>query len=438
MRIVQITPGTGNFYCGLCLRDNALALALRARGHDVLMIPLYLPSVTDEPSASVGVPIFFGGLTVYLEEKFPAFRRAPAWLTRILDSPALLRTSARFAGMTTANDLGELTVSMLAGERGHQVRELRSLIGWLKTQRKPDVVCLSTALLVGLARTIKQELGAPVVSTLQGEDSFLDSLPEPHRQQAWALLNERLVDVDRLVAVSHYYGGVMRERLGLPPERVAVVHNGITLTGFEPAASPPDPPVVGYLARMCKAKGLDTLVEAFIELKRQDRFKSIKLRIAGARTHADASFVHEMQKRLAAAGIADHVEWLPNIDRGQKQEFLRSISVLSVPATYGEAFGLYVIEALACGVPVVQPRHAAFPELIEATGGGILCEPDNVPALADGIESLLLHPDQARKLGQQGRQAVLEKFGVERMAKNVEDVLHQVTIGAERTHALRV
>jgi glycosyltransferase involved in cell wall biosynthesis len=438
MRIVQLTPGTGNFYCGHCLRDNALALALRARGHDVSMIPLYLPAVTDDTSASDGMPIFFGGINVYLEEKFPMLRRAPAWLTGILDSPALLRASARLANMTSAKDLGELTVSMLRGEQGHQSRELQKLIRWIKAHGRPDVVCLSTALLAGLARTIKRELGAPVVSTLQGEDSFLDGLSEPYRHRAWSLLRQRSADVDLFVAVSNYYGGVMRDRLALSPDRVAVVHNGITLDGFEPAPAAPASPVLGYLARMCKAKGLGTLVDAFIELKRRDRVKGLQLRVAGARTPADGSFVAEMQRQLAHAGVAGAVEWLPNIDRKQKLDFLRSLSVLSVPAIYGEAFGLYVIEALACAVPVVQPRHGAFAELIEATGGGILCKPGDVGALADAIESLMLQPDRARELGRQGRRVVLEKFGVERMAENVEDVLNRVTKGATAAHGVRV
>ena len=424
--------------CGQCLRDNALALALRARGHDVTMIPLYLPLLTDEASALDDTPIFFGGINCYLEQKFAFFRNTPLWIDRLFNSPALLRASAKLAGMTTAKDLGELALSMLHGEDGRQAKELERLIDWWKSLPAPDVICLSNCLLSGLARRLKQSLRAPVVCTLQGEDAFLDSLPEPYRQQAWSALTERAADVDLFIGVSRYYGDVMRRRLGLSPDRVAVVHNGITLDGFAPAPAPPNPPALGFLARLHHGKGLGTLVDAFIELRKRNRVRDLKLRIAGATMSLDEPFVHSLQERLASHGLGDQAEWLPNIDRHQKQDFLRSLSVLSVPATYGESFGLYVLEALASGVPVVQPRHAAFPELLEKTGGGILVEPDNVTALADGIEQLLLDPARARRLGQQGREAVVKHFSVEQMARNVEDVLIQVTKGSRKPDGIRV
>ncbi|MBI5394887.1 MAG: glycosyltransferase family 4 protein [Verrucomicrobia bacterium] len=419
MRIVHLTPGTGNFFCGSCLRDHALVMALRRRGHDALMVPLYLPLVTEEP-VSGDAPIFYGGISVYLEQKFPRLAKLPGWL----NSPTLLRWASNLVGMTSASDHGELTLSMLRGEEGRQAVEMEKLIGWLRSQPAPDVICLSNALLAGLSRRLKAALRVPVVCSLQGEDSFLDSLPEPHRRQCWETLAARCADVDRFIAPSHYYGDLMRWRLGLTPERVSVVHNGIALDGFEPAAAPPQPPAIGYLARLCRVKGLDTLVDAFIELKRRDRVTGLRLRVAGTKTRVDEPFIREQQRKLRAAGVAELAEWLPDLPREVKPAFLRSLSALSVPAAYGESFGLYVIEALACGVPVVQPRHGAFPELVEKTGGGVLCAPGDAKALADAIESLLLDPAKAFAVGQQGREAVALDFSVERMAQKVEDVLH--------------
>ena len=80
--IVQITPGAGAMYCGNCFRDNALVAALRQMGHDVTMVPLYLPLTLDEEDQSAGTPIFFGGINVYLEQKLGLFRKAPRWLRR--------------------------------------------------------------------------------------------------------------------------------------------------------------------------------------------------------------------------------------------------------------------------------------------------------------------------------------------------------------------
>ena len=423
MRIIQLTPGTGSFYCGTCLRDNALTAELRRRGHEARMVPMYLPPILDEASTAEDSPLFYGGVNVYLQQKSVLFRKLPRAVDKLFDSPKILQMAASRAGSTSARDLGDLTVSTLRGEEGNQVKELNRLVEWLAGE-KPDVVILSNALLVGLARRIKQQTGAAVVCTLQGEDSFLDSLPEPDRQRAWDTLSERARDCDALIAVSHHYANVMRERAQLPADRVHVVYNGILLDGYAPAPTPPSQPTLGYLARMCPPKGLQTLIETYIILRQ--RMSNVKLRVGGSMTRADEQFVNQLRQRLTSAGITDGVEFLPNLSRDEKIAFLQSLSVLSVPATYGEAFGLYLIEAWAAGVPVAQPRHAAFPELIEATGGGVVCEPNDPQALAAAIEELLRNPEAARTMGERGRQAVMEKFSVERMADGVLQVLNQV------------
>src|SRR6185503_3780109 len=154
MKIVQITPGAGGMFCGNCFRDNALVAALRKLGHDTIMVPLYLPIRLDEEDQSAGTPIFFGGINVYLQEKSPIFRTAPKWLHDLLASPTLLKWAAGRSARTRAADLGDLTISMLRGEEGNQARELDELIAWLKEQPRPDIICLSNALLVGMARKL--------------------------------------------------------------------------------------------------------------------------------------------------------------------------------------------------------------------------------------------------------------------------------------------
>ena len=417
MRIVQLTPGTGSFYCGTCLRDNALVVELRRQGHEALLAPLYLPMMLDEDHASPDSPLFYGGVNVYLQQKSALFRKTPRSVDRLLDAAPVLKLAARQAEMTQAADVGDLMVSTLRGETGRQAKELDRLVEWLADEIQPEVVCLSNALLVGLARQIKAATGAAVVCTLQGEDSYLDAMTEPSRQQSWEALIERCADVDAFLAVSHYYADEMGRRAQLPAERVHVVYNGISLEGYGPAPSPPDPPAIGYLARMCPAKGLHTLVEAYIQLRHRDRVQKLQLRVAGSCTRADEAFVAQLQQRLEEAGLLADAEFRKNVDRDEKITFLQSLSALSVPATYGESFGLYVIEALAAGVPVVQPRSGAFPELIEATGGGLLCEPDDASDLAQKLETLLLDPDRSRAMGAAGRQAVQQRFSVEQMAR---------------------
>jgi glycosyltransferase involved in cell wall biosynthesis len=457
MNIVQITPGAGGMYCGNCFRDNALVAELRKLGHQVLMVPLYLPMTLDEEDQSRGTPIFFNGINVYLEQKSSLLRHAPDWLHRFLGSPALLRWAAGKAAKTRPEDVGELTISMLRGEEGNQSRELDELIRWLKQHPHPDVICLSNALLVGLVRKLKRELRAPVVCMLQGEDYFLDSLPQSWRELAWKTLAERAAEVDLFIAPSRYFAELMGQRLNVPADRVRVVFNGINLDGYRKVEPTPDPsqegssrsstpghfpswegpgvgkststesaPVLGYFARMCREKGLDRLVEAFILLKRREGMKNLKLRVGGGCGPLDEPFVNTLRERLKTSGVLHDVEFHPNPDRGAKLEFLRSLSVFCVPALYGEAFGLYLIEALASGLPVVQPRTASFPELIEATGGGVLYEPGDVNALASAVESLLLNPERLRALGEAGRKSVQRDFSAGRMAENIARVFQQV------------
>lgn len=435
MRILQISPGAGAMYCGGCLRDNALVTALRHMGHDALMVPLYLPLTLDEQDQSANTPIFFGGINVYLEQQSAWYRRAPAWLHRLFGSRAILGWIGRRMAGTRAADLGDLTLSMLRGEEGNQVRELDELLAWLKTQPRPDVVSLSNALLLGLARGLRRELSVPVVCSLQGEDYFLDGLPAPHRAACWETLAQRAAEVEGFIAPSRYFADLMGQRLGLTPERVHVVYNGINLDGYPvPEADSNETtermaaaaPVIGYFARMCAEKGLDLLVNAYIELRRRYPQLRPRLRIGGSCGPTDAALVEGLKKRLAAENLLGDVEFHPNLDRAAKVDFLRSLTVFCVPAPYGEAFGLYLVEAWAAGVPVVQPRVAAFPELVEHTGGGVLYDPGQPQALTTALAQLLQNPAPARQLGRQGQRAVFDRFHAPSMAKSTLAVMGSV------------
>ena len=428
MKIVQITPSAGDsYYCENCLRDIALVKAMRKSGHDVLMVPLYLPLPIDENGSACKTPIFFGGINVYLQQKSALFRRTPRWFDRLLDSPRLLRWVGRKAGMTSAKDLGRMTTSMLRGEQGRQIKELDRLVEWLNAQdNKPDVVYLSNVMLVGLARGIKQRLDVPVVCLLQDEDAFLDGLSSPYSEQAWQILTERANDVDAFIAVSKYYADVMRQRLQLTSERVYVAYTGISLDGYELRQSEPEIPTIGYLSRMCPDKGLDTLVDAFIRLKKNDKLKNARLRITGGKRVDDEIFLNRIREQLRSCGLIDDVEFLPDFNYNSKLAFLRTLSVLSVPEKQPVAYGLYVLEALAGGVPVVQPASGVFPELLEMTGGGVLCEPNNAAALASAMEPLLLEPDYARQLGRRGRDAVFEKFNIEQTVNEMVRIYGEV------------
>lgn len=416
MKLLFLTPGTGSYYCGVCMRDNALAKQLCLMGHDAVLLPLYLPLTLEETAVSPESPVLFGGLNVYLQQRFPWFRKAPAWLDRWLDHPKLLKWLGRFSGMTQGTDTAAITLSMLQGEGGAQNREIDKLVRWILQSERPDVIWLSTGLLGGVARRLRRETGVPVFCSLQGEDSFLDGLPEPWKTQAWAEMGLRLSELDGVVAPSRFFAEVMEARMGWPAGKIQVIPNGMALEGYGPGAAPPEPPVVGYLARFIRGKGLGTFVEAFIELHRRGRVAGVRLRCAGTMIAEDAPYLEQQKELLRAEGLLELAEFLPNISREEKIHFLQSLSLLSVPASYGEAFGLYLLEAMACGVPVVQPRVAAFPEILETTGGGVLVEANTASALASAWEELLLNPSMGRTLGAAGLQSMHRDFSMPRMA----------------------
>jgi glycosyltransferase involved in cell wall biosynthesis len=399
------------------------------------MVPLYLPFTLDEEDQSAGTPIFFSGINVYLQQKSPVFQSAPDWFHRLMSSRKLLKWLGKKAAGTRPEALGELTLSMLRGEEGNQSRELDELIAWLKNRPRADVICLSTALLIGLARRLRSELGVPIMCMFQGEDGFLDALPQPFSDQCWKELAARANEINLLAAPSRYFGDLMARRLSLDPQMVPVVPNGINLSGFDLESKLKGPentaaPVLGYFARMCPDKGLDLLVDAFIEIGRRKRVQNLQLRCGGSCGPGDEPFVATLRQKLHSNGLGSDFEFRPNLDRAGKISFLRSASVFSVPARCAEAFGLYVIEALAAGVPVVQPRSGAFPELVEATGGGLLYDPKKSSALADTLEDLLLKPDQQRTLGEAGRAAVVKKFSAQAMAEQMVKVWEQVVRGS--------
>jgi glycosyltransferase involved in cell wall biosynthesis len=374
------------------------------------------------PAADAGAsPVFYGAVNLYLRHRFPALRRMPALVGRALDARGLLRLAGRLSGASDAASLDGLTLSMLRGEEGGQAEELSRLMSWIDAAR-PDAVHLSNCLLTGIARRVRRELGAVVACSLQDEDMWVDAMAETSRAAVWKLLGERAADVDVFAAVSRHYARFMAGRISIPEERIEVVPIGIDIDGFEAAPSglPFDPPVIGFLSRVSKRMGAGLLMEAFIRLSEAGRFPGLRLRAMGGATASDAVFLRSMRRELARHGLLSRFDYVRPFDREDRAEFLRSITLLSVPVPEGEAFGTFLLEAMACGVPVVQPRLGGFSELVEETGGGILYEPNTSATLAEAIEGLLADRRRGGKLGGNGREAVRSRYTAAHMAAGLE------------------
>jgi len=420
MRIVQIVAGSGGtFYCENCLRDAVLARALAGRGHDTLLVPLYLPVFADDPAVARSGPVFFGGINTYLQQKLPIFRRTPRWLDRLFDARWLLKLAAKRAGAVSAEGMGEMTLSMIKGESGNQAKELERLVTWLGERPEPDVIHITNVMLIGAARRLKEELGVPIVCVLQDEGTWLDGLDGEYGELCWDAIRERVVDIDLFVSVSGQYARTMQGRLAVGADRIRTVHVGLDLSEYARAPLTFDPPVIGYLSRMTPSHGLGDLVDAFIALKRGGKFAGLKLKAIGGMVGPDRRFVRELETRLATENMDGDAEFIPVLDRDARSSFLQSLSVMSVPLRIGGAFGTFMIEAWASGVPVVQPDIGAFRELVELAGGGVIYEPGAPGALAGALESVLSEPNAARQLGRAGRVAAETHFGIDLMADSM-------------------
>jgi glycosyltransferase involved in cell wall biosynthesis len=297
---------------------------------------------------------------------------------------------------------------------------VEKLAGWLAADVRPDVVHLSNALLIGLARRIREATGARIVCSLSGEDIFIDAIPEPHRSEIWGLLRDRAADVDAFVALNHFFAGFMAERLALPLNRIEVILHGVDPAGFPTA--PPDLAarrrsrggrlVVGMLARGCREKGLDQLIRALPLLASRD----VEIVAAGAMVDAERDYVTSCFALARDLGVADRFHWLGQVDRPGKLAFLGSIDLFAMPTVHPEAKGLPVIEAMAAGLPVVAPRHGTFPELLDGEQAGVLHAAGDPADLARVIAAVFADEDLATRLARHGRTLVERRHTADRMA----------------------
>ena len=422
MRILSITAGAAGMYCGSCSRDNALAIELIARGHDVTLLPLYTPTNPDETNVSRD-RVLFGGISIYLQQHMALFRHTPRFMDRLWDSPAVIRSLASRSISTDPKLLGDLTVSMLEGDSGVLRKEFDKLRAWLADEPVPDLVNLSNSLLISLARPLRDALKRPICCTLQGEDLFLDDLIEPYRGKAIELIRRQIVDVDRFIAVSEYYVAPMARLLNVAPERIDVVPLGINLDGYKVRkASADDTFRVGYFARIAPEKGLHVLAEAYPIFRRRTGKAPVRFEAAGYISRAHQGYLDTVKSGLEKAGVAGDFTYHGAVDRAGKLAFLQTLDVLSVPTPYDEPKGVFLLEALASGVPVVQPRRGAFPEIVEKTGGGLLVTPDDPQALADALYKLWNDRPLARALGERGAVGVGLHYSIQRSTDRLLEV----------------
>jgi glycosyltransferase involved in cell wall biosynthesis len=435
LKIAYLTAGAAGMICGSCLHDNTLARALIALGHDVQLIPLYTPIRTDEEDAT-SAPIFYGGINMYLQQRSAIFRWLPNWLDRWLDQPWLINWASGKSVKIDPQQVADLALSILRGTEGFQRKEVQRLAEWLTGDLKPDVIVFSNILTAGCVPEIKRRMNVPVVVTLQGDDIFLRGLPPTYEARALVEIRRLAGQIDGFIVNSRYYADAMAEYLGLARERIEVVPLGVETTDLmregerRKRGEGETKQTVGYLARLAPEKGLHVLAEAFVRLRLMPGTEQARLRIAGWLGEQHRDYAKRVFARLRAAGLEQEFEYVGEVDRPGKIDFLASLDVLAVPTTYKEPKGLFVLEALAAGVPVVQPNHGAFPEVLAETQGGLLHRPEDPQHLAERLHELLTDPSLRRQIAVHGQQHVIANRGARHMAERTAEMLAAVIAGA--------
>lgn len=429
MNILQIIPGSGgSFYCGNCLRDSKYVDALRKEGHQVVKIPMYLPLFSDERDIT-DIPVFYGAVSIYLKQMVPFLRKAPAWFDKLLNTRPVLKMAANMAGSTNAKGLEEMTVSMLLGEEGKQNEELERMVDWIAAHCKPDIIHISNALLLGLARRLRERISVPIVCSLQDEDVWVDVMKPSYRKEVWKLMKEKAVDVDAFIAVSHYYAGVMKDRMELPDRKVFPIYLGVDPGDYEFIPSSSKPRNIGYLSRLCAENGFDIVVDAFLLLKREDEFHDVKLIVTGGYTGADHRFIKKLKRRIARAGFTGSVDFHEEFEGEGRKLFFRKTAIASVPVRKGEAFGMYLPELMAAGIPIVQPALGAFPEIVRLSEGGRVYSPNTPGELASAWATLLRDRSLLKKLSLSARKGVETSFNIHVHAGEMVNVYKKLIAG---------
>ncbi len=434
LKIVYLTSGAAGMYCGSCLNDNSLAKAMTSLGHDVQLVPLYTPIRTDSEDVSID-QVFFGGINVYLQQQVPLFRYSPRWLDRVLDQPWIIRLATGMGIKTDYKKLGPLAVSMLRGDQGFQRKEVVRLAEWLAGDSRPDIIIFSNVLTAGCVPQLRKRMpAARIFVTLQGDDIFLRELPQPFLSEALTEVRRLAQQIDGFLSHSQFYADEMAEFLGISRQAIRRVPLGVEV-GSEALTTRTQlsdsqqgnarSSTIGYLARLAPEKGLHVLADAFIRLKQQSGMENTRLRIAGWLGERNRAYANETFAKLRAAGLGDSFEYVGEVDRAGKQTFLQSIDLLSVPTTYQEPKGLFVLEALAAGVPVVVPNHGSFPETLAELGGGVLHRPGDAQHLAETLGELLGDDHRRRELGRGGQIAVHRLRKMRVVAERTVEVLRE-------------
>jgi glycosyltransferase involved in cell wall biosynthesis len=424
MKIVYLITGSGgSFYCGNCYRDMLFLRAIRkVPGTEASAIPLYLPPDKTTSESGFDTKVFFGAISMYLREKVGFLKNMPSFLDKFFDSPVFLKMASKQAGATRTEGYEELTLNMIEGDNAFRKEEVERLVKYLNVNGKPDIIHLSNALILGLARQLKTRMNIRVVCSLLNEDDWIDDMVEPYRSKAWEMIAKESVYVDAFVTPSKYYKDLFMCKTGLKGDSIHVVPLGFDAEFPVQSRKEPRPPAIGFFSRVNRHNGIDKIVDAFIILKKKDLIPGLTLNICGGYTGDDKPFISKQISKIRDNDLQKFVKIYPEFQGLSKLKFFNDVDLVSVPVRKYDGYGLYIIEANNAGIPVVQPATGAFPEIINTTKGGITYSPDTVEELADALSRMLADEKQREDLGKTGRINVKTFLSLDKMSRGLEEV----------------
>ncbi len=430
MKIVYLITGSGgSFYCGNCYRDMLFLRAIRkVPGTEASAIPLYLPPDKTTTDSSFDSHVFFGAISMYLREKVGFLRNMPAFLDKFFDLPPFLKLAAKQAGATRTEGYEELTINMIEGDNAFRKNEVNRLVNYLLSNGKPDIIHLSNALILGLARQLKSRMNIRIVCSLLNEDDWIEDMVEPFRSRAWEMIAKEAVHVDAFITPSNYYKDLFISKTGLKGDNIFVVPLGFDSDTPAPARNTQRPPAIGYFSRVNYHNGIDKIVNAFISMKKRDLIPGLTLNICGGYSGDDKPFLSGQIKKIRDNNLQKYVRIYPEFQGTKKQQFFSDVDLISVPVRKYDGYGLYILEANNAGIPVVQPATGAFPEIIDTTKGGITYSPDTVEELADALLRMITDEKLREDLGKTGSINVKSLLSLDKMSKGLAEVYNGITI----------
>lgn len=417
MNIVYLITGSGgSFYCGNCYRDMLYLKAIKkVNGIKASAVPLYLPPDKTNIKNGLEDHLFFGAISMYIREKFPLLRNMPAFFDKILDSPFLLKIAAKQAGTTRTDGLEEMTLNMIEGDNAFRTNEVERLVKYINQNGKPDIIHLSNALILGLARQLKKRMDVKIICSLLNEDDWIDEMAEPYRSKAWKMIAIESGYVDQFVTPSNYYKNLFMSKTGLDGKNIHIVPLGIEPDNFDHLPRNSEHPAIGYFCRISYLNGFDKLVDAFIKLK-TERYTELTLHVCGGFTGDDKKFIDSQLKKIHKNGFSGSVKMYHEFEGNDRFEFFSNVDVISVPVRKYDGYGMYILEANGAGIPVVQPATGAFPEIIETTNGGITYSPDSVDRLTLALSEMLDNEHIRKKHGDEGKKGVTNNLSLAKMS----------------------